>query len=430
MSKIIIHLNITYALTNKQKALASPRSSLPNGSFFIHAFPSSSTTFPFPDWTFLLSGAKSISAVLGTRGHSTVLAPFLAYGHIRYQASRDPERNSSSAHVAGVAALRARILGGAATAPVPSHSAPASACDNINDDDDDDDHSPSTFEYVPTTTPTSTSTTRTTTPTNTNTITTTTTTTPTTTTTTPIITCITATNPSPKSIPTTTTTTKLTNATIPNTTNTNTTPTNFPNTTNATTSQIKSSLKESLKATYAHALDELELALVARQDAAMPRDVLDAMLWLWEVSDSLVPLLKPGPVRMNTYPNTSSSYTYPSTSHTPTTNTKTKTGTETEPETRTEKKTSSSDSDIPETETETTTTTTTILGPTQEAVVIFAHFSILLKHHESHWWLQGWAEHLISRAYEILDDEHRSWIEWPMREVGWMPSDGDRGVGA
>ncbi|KAK0707053.1 hypothetical protein B0T26DRAFT_744085 [Lasiosphaeria miniovina] len=54
--------------------------------------------------------------------------------------------------------------------------------------------------------------------------------------------------------------------------------------------------------------------------AGAPRDVLDAMLWLWEVSDSLVPLLK-GP------------------------------------------------------------------EPAQEAVAIFAHFCILLRHHESVWWL-------------------------------------------
>jgi hypothetical protein len=113
---------------------------------------------------------------------------------------------------------------------------------------------------------------------------------------------------------------------------------------------------------YAHALDELELALVARESEGMPRDVLDAMLWLWEVSDSLVPLLKSG----------------------------TSEGGE-------------------------------ATGPAQEAVAIFAHFSILLRHHDSHWWLQGWAEHLISRAWEILDEGHRSWIEWPMSEIGWVP---------
>lgn len=112
-----------------------------------------------------------------------------------------------------------------------------------------------------------------------------------------------------------------------------------------------------LLATYAYALDELELALVVRQDPDAPRDVLDAMVWLWLVSDSLVPLLK---------------------------------------------------------------------VPTQEAVAIFAYFCVLLKHHESHWWLQGWADHLLQRAREILDDDHSGWIEWPIREMAWMASDGKR----
>ena len=74
-------------------------------------------------------------------------------------------------------------------------------------------------------------------------------------------------------------------------------------------------------------------------------DVLDAMLWLWAVSDSLVPLLK---------------------------------------------------------------------IPTQEAVAVFAHFGILLKHHERQWWLQGWGDHLILRAKDILDEKHRGWISWPL----------------
>ncbi|KAK3343262.1 hypothetical protein B0H65DRAFT_590158 [Neurospora tetraspora] len=81
-------------------------------------------------------------------------------------------------------------------------------------------------------------------------------------------------------------------------------------------------------------------------------DVLDAMLWLWAVSDSLVPLLK---------------------------------------------------------------------IPTQEAVAIFAHFGILLKHHERQWWLQGWGDHLILRAKDILDEEHRGWISWPL---GVLEGDG------
>ncbi|EAQ91876.1 hypothetical protein CHGG_00111 [Chaetomium globosum CBS 148.51] len=103
--------------------------------------------------------------------------------------------------------------------------------------------------------------------------------------------------------------------------------------------------------TYTHSLDELDRALVVRHDPAAPREVLDAMVWLWVMSDEFVPLLR---------------------------------------------------------------------VPTQEAVAIFAHFCVLLKYYESHWWLQGWGEHIMMRAREILDEEHRGWIEWPLREMGWM----------
>ncbi|KAL2179643.1 uncharacterized protein P884DRAFT_275954 [Thermothelomyces heterothallicus CBS 202.75] len=116
--------------------------------------------------------------------------------------------------------------------------------------------------------------------------------------------------------------------------------------------EAAASADPALRRTYAHALDELELALVgARADPGAPRDVLDAMVWLWVVSDEFVPLLR-APTR------------------------------------------------------------------TQEAVAIFAHFGLLLlRHHESHWWLRGWGDHVIARAAEILDDDHRAWIEWPLREM-------------
>ncbi|KAL2194188.1 hypothetical protein P885DRAFT_43630 [Corynascus similis CBS 632.67] len=113
--------------------------------------------------------------------------------------------------------------------------------------------------------------------------------------------------------------------------------------------------------TYVHALDELELALVGVQaDPAAPRDVLDAMVWLWVVSDELLPLLRGAAAH--------------------------------------ERKTTVH----------------------QEAVAVFAHFGLLLRHHESHWWLQGWGDHVVRRASEILDEEHRTWIEWPLREMAQM----------
>ncbi|KAK4149336.1 hypothetical protein C8A00DRAFT_38069 [Chaetomidium leptoderma] len=206
-------------------ALASPRRSNPDGTFFIGES-------GFPDWAFLLSGSRSImDGVLGERGLETVAAPFLLYGRRRWHAQR--AIMEARAQVEAASEPRAAPL----LAPLRARIAAA-----VSDRD--------------------------------------------------------------------------------------------------------------LLGRYKHAVDELELALVVRQDPETPhRDVLDAMVWLWAVSDSLVPLLK---------------------------------------------------------------------VPTQEAVAIFAHFCVLLKHHESHWWLQGWGEHIMVRAHEILDDEHRSWIEWPIREIGWI----------
>lgn len=59
-------------------------------------------------------------------------------------------------------------------------------------------------------------------------------------------------------------------------------------------------------------------------------------------------------------------------------------------------------------------------GPTQEAVAIIAFFAVLLKRLDRHWWLQGWADHLIAKSHSILDEEHRLWIQWPIQEIGYV----------
>lgn len=58
--------------------------------------------------------------------------------------------------------------------------------------------------------------------------------------------------------------------------------------------------------------------------------------------------------------------------------------------------------------------------PTQEAVAIFAFFTVLLKRLERHWWLRGWADHLIAKSYNLLDEEHRLWVQWPLQEIGYV----------
>ena len=59
--------------------------------------------------------------------------------------------------------------------------------------------------------------------------------------------------------------------------------------------------------------------------------------------------------------------------------------------------------------------------PKQEAVVIYAHFLVMLKKLENQWWLEGWATHIMEKVWASLDDEHRLWIQWPIEELGWVP---------
>jgi hypothetical protein len=54
----------------------------------------------------------------------------------------------------------------------------------------------------------------------------------------------------------------------------------------------------------------------------------------------------------------------------------------------------------------------------QEALVIFAHFCVVLKRFDSTWYMNGWYEHLLSQIWEMLDEVHRLWIRWPIEETG------------
>lgn len=61
---------------------------------------------------------------------------------------------------------------------------------------------------------------------------------------------------------------------------------------------------------------------------------------------------------------------------------------------------------------------------TQEALVIMAFFAATLQQlldTKNHWFMAGFSNHLISRVYSLLDKQHLSWIEWPLKEIGWDP---------
>ncbi|KAF8857555.1 hypothetical protein BDZ45DRAFT_674606 [Acephala macrosclerotiorum] len=59
---------------------------------------------------------------------------------------------------------------------------------------------------------------------------------------------------------------------------------------------------------------------------------------------------------------------------------------------------------------------------TQESLAIFAYFCVVLKRLDAHWWMEGWSTHLMARIWNLLDEEHRLWIRWPVEEIGWIPS--------
>ncbi|KFA77303.1 hypothetical protein S40288_01257 [Stachybotrys chartarum IBT 40288] len=56
-----------------------------------------------------------------------------------------------------------------------------------------------------------------------------------------------------------------------------------------------------------------------------------------------------------------------------------------------------------------------------EALCVFAFFTVLLRSIEKFWWIEGWAIHLIRRIYYLLDEEYRLLILWPIQELGWVP---------
>ena len=59
----------------------------------------------------------------------------------------------------------------------------------------------------------------------------------------------------------------------------------------------------------------------------------------------------------------------------------------------------------------------------QEAVAIFAHSLIVFSTVNWSRWFNSWDTFLLARAWDVLDPEHRLWIQWPIEEMGWMPSD-------
>ena len=51
--------------------------------------------------------------------------------------------------------------------------------------------------------------------------------------------------------------------------------------------------------------------------------------------------------------------------------------------------------------------------PPQEALVIFCYFCMMMEEMPKEWWLGAWVQKLTQSTYELLDDEHKSWVVRP-----------------
>ncbi|KAL5378630.1 hypothetical protein DPSP01_009041 [Paraphaeosphaeria sporulosa] len=54
-------------------------------------------------------------------------------------------------------------------------------------------------------------------------------------------------------------------------------------------------------------------------------------------------------------------------------------------------------------------------------LVIYAHFAVLMNDMESFWYMKGWTTHVLAGIWNILRDEDRVHIRWPVSVVGWIP---------
>lgn len=52
-----------------------------------------------------------------------------------------------------------------------------------------------------------------------------------------------------------------------------------------------------------------------------------------------------------------------------------------------------------------------------EALILLAHYCVILHHLDDYWWMRGWAMHIINNIHRELDDNWLYFIQWPTNAV-------------
>ena len=60
------------------------------------------------------------------------------------------------------------------------------------------------------------------------------------------------------------------------------------------------------------------------------------------------------------------------------------------------------------------------------ALVLLAHFALLLRTMRDDWFMDGWTEHLLRRTRRYLPHDMEHWVRWPTKEAGvaWSEDEG------
>ena len=52
------------------------------------------------------------------------------------------------------------------------------------------------------------------------------------------------------------------------------------------------------------------------------------------------------------------------------------------------------------------------------ALVILSYYAVSLNEIRDSWWVMGWGNKLIQEVYQVVDDEWKSLLVWPMKKIG------------
>lgn len=52
-----------------------------------------------------------------------------------------------------------------------------------------------------------------------------------------------------------------------------------------------------------------------------------------------------------------------------------------------------------------------------QALVILAHYSVVLNILDERWWMHGWPSRLLQHIVDTLDDRWTNWVDWPVQTM-------------